>query len=92
MLVGDQVFEPPFTHNTAMLKVRAAEDGWNPCDPQRVALAYTVDSHLEDGCLRFGYTTGTADLARSQFSRHCWPHYSERRGMVDLLSLMGWIR
>jgi uncharacterized protein len=35
---------PPFTHETAVLKVRMAEDAWNSHDPQRVALAYTVDS------------------------------------------------
>jgi nuclear transport factor 2 (NTF2) superfamily protein len=36
---------PPFTRETAIKKVRAAEDGWNACDPARVALAYTVDSN-----------------------------------------------
>lgn len=35
---------PPFTRETAKQKVRMAEDGWNTRDPQRVALAYTVDS------------------------------------------------
>jgi nuclear transport factor 2 (NTF2) superfamily protein len=35
---------PPFTPETAVHKVRMAEDAWNTCDPQRVALAYTVDS------------------------------------------------
>ncbi len=35
---------PPFSRETAVLKVRAAEDAWNTCDPQRVALAYTSDS------------------------------------------------
>jgi nuclear transport factor 2 (NTF2) superfamily protein len=35
---------PPFTRETAIQKVRAAEDGWNTRDPARVALAYTVDS------------------------------------------------
>lgn len=35
---------PPFTHETAVQKVRAAEDGWNGRDPPRVALAYTPDS------------------------------------------------
>jgi nuclear transport factor 2 (NTF2) superfamily protein len=35
---------PPFTHETAVKKVRGAEDGWNSCDPNRVSLAYTVDS------------------------------------------------
>ena len=35
---------PPFTRETAMQKVRMAEDGWNSRDPQRVALVYTTDS------------------------------------------------
>jgi hypothetical protein len=36
---------PPFTRETAIQKVRLAEDGWNSRDPARVSLAYTVDSH-----------------------------------------------
>lgn len=35
---------PPFTLETSLLKVRAAEDAWNSRDPARVALAYTIDS------------------------------------------------
>jgi uncharacterized protein len=35
---------PPFTADTAAQKVQAAEDAWNTRDPERVALAYTVDS------------------------------------------------
>ena len=35
---------PPFTRETAMQKVRMAEDGWNSRDPQRVAQVYTPDS------------------------------------------------
>lgn len=35
---------PPFTRDTAIQKVRLAEDAWNSRDPARVALAYTVDS------------------------------------------------
>ncbi|HJT40274.1 MAG TPA: nuclear transport factor 2 family protein [Rhizorhapis sp.] len=35
---------PPFTRETAMQKVRAAEDGWNSCDPHRVSLAYSLES------------------------------------------------
>jgi len=35
---------PPFTPETAVEKVRKAEDAWNTRDPQRVSLAYTVDS------------------------------------------------
>lgn len=36
---------PPFDLETATQKVRLAEDGWNGRDPEKVALAYTVDSY-----------------------------------------------
>ena len=35
---------PPFTHETALAKVQAAEDAWNTCDPERVAGAYSPDT------------------------------------------------
>ena len=35
---------PPFTRETAMQKVRMAEDAWNSRNPEQVALAYSVDS------------------------------------------------
>ena len=34
---------PPFTQETAAQKVRAAEDGWNSRNPERLSLAYTID-------------------------------------------------
>jgi uncharacterized protein len=36
---------PPFTRETAILKVRAVEDNWNTRDPQRVARGYSVDCY-----------------------------------------------
>jgi uncharacterized protein len=36
---------PPFTLETALQKVQAAEDAWNTRDPDRVSRAYTIDSH-----------------------------------------------
>jgi len=36
---------PPFTPETAIEKVRLAEDGWNSRDPEKVVLAYTIDSN-----------------------------------------------
>ncbi|WP_271894874.1 nuclear transport factor 2 family protein [Candidatus Phyllobacterium onerii] len=36
---------PPFMHETAVQKVRGAEDGWNSRNPERVSLAYTIDSY-----------------------------------------------
>ena len=35
---------PPFTEETAKLKIQAAEDAWNSKDPERVSLAYTIDT------------------------------------------------
>ena len=35
---------PPFTEETARQKVKAAEDAWNTCDPEKVAGAYSSDS------------------------------------------------
>jgi uncharacterized protein len=38
------ILKPPFDHESARLKVQAAENAWNSRDPERVCLAYTVDS------------------------------------------------
>jgi len=46
---------PPFTHETAIQKVRAAEDGWNSRDPHRVSLAYSLDSRWRN---RHDFVTG----------------------------------
>jgi uncharacterized protein len=36
--------QPPFTEETARLKVQKAEDAWNSRDVERVSMAYTEDS------------------------------------------------
>ncbi|MCX4673134.1 nuclear transport factor 2 family protein [Streptomyces sp. NBC_01381] len=50
---------PPFTRETAAEKVRLAEDGWNSRDPEKVALAYTEDSHWRN---RAEFVTGRAAI------------------------------
>ncbi len=50
---------PPFTRDSAIRKVRAAEDGWNTRDPERVALAYTEDSRWRN---RAEFVTGRAEI------------------------------
>lgn len=50
---------PPFTAETAAVKVRAAEDAWNSRDPERVALAYTEDSRWRN---RSEFITGRAQI------------------------------
>ena len=50
---------PPFTRETAIQKVRLAEDGWNSRDPARVALAYTRDSQWRN---RAEFLTGREEI------------------------------
>lgn len=52
---------PPFTLETALQKVQAAEDAWNSRDPARVALAYTLDSEWRN---RSQFINGRADIAK----------------------------
>jgi uncharacterized protein len=50
---------PPFTRDTAVQKVRAAEDAWNSCNPERVSLAYTPDCY---GRNRSEFICGRAEI------------------------------
>jgi len=50
---------PPFTHESAVQKVRLAEDGWNSRDPEKVALAYTPDSRWRN---RSEFLNGRAEI------------------------------
>src|ERR1700722_17135090 len=50
---------PPFTRETAILKVRKAEDGWNSRNPQQVALPYSLDSHWRN---RSEFLTGREEI------------------------------
>ena len=50
---------PPFTRETALQKVQSAEDAWNTCNPEKVALAYTEDSVWRN---RDTFVTGRAEI------------------------------
>lgn len=50
---------PPFGVDTAIEKVRKAEDAWNPRQPQTVALAYTEDSVWRN---RAEFLSGRAEI------------------------------
>ena len=50
---------PPFTRETALLKVRGAEDAWNSRDPHKVSLAYTLDSRWRN---RSEFVNGRAEI------------------------------
>ncbi len=58
---------PPFTLETARQKVRAAEDGWNRCDPDAVALAYTVDSRWRNRTLFFSGRPAIVSFLRAKW-------------------------
>jgi nuclear transport factor 2 (NTF2) superfamily protein len=50
---------PPFSRETAIFKVRMAEDAWNSRDPHRVSLAYTEDSRWRN---RAEFINGRAEI------------------------------
>jgi nuclear transport factor 2 (NTF2) superfamily protein len=58
---------PPFTEETARLKVQAAEDAWNTREPERVAGAYSADSVWRN---RHEFITGRAEII--EFLRQKW--------------------
>ncbi len=70
---------PPFTRETAAQKVRMAEDGWNNRDPQRVALAYTVDSRWRN---RAEFPVGQEQII--EFLTRKWATEQEYRLIKEL--------
>jgi uncharacterized protein len=61
--------KPPFTFDTAVAKVRAAEDAWNTRDPQRVALAYTEDSQWRNRAEFFQGRAAIREFLQRKWSR-----------------------
>lgn len=70
---------PPFTAESAALKVRAAEDAWNSRDPAKVALAYTPDSRWRNREL---FLNGRAEI--EAFLTRKWERENEYRLIKEL--------
>ncbi|WP_233871310.1 nuclear transport factor 2 family protein [Paraburkholderia adhaesiva] len=70
---------PPFTRETAIQKVRAAEDAWNTRDPKRVALAYTPQSVWRN---RAEFVTGREAIA--EFLSRKWARELDYRLIKEL--------
>lgn len=70
---------PPFSHGTAVTKVRAAEDAWNSRDPARVALAYTLDSRWRN---RAEFLVGRAAI--EDFLTRKWQREHDYRLIKEL--------
>lgn len=70
---------PPFTLETAKQKVRAAEDGWNNRNPEKVALAYTADSKWRN---RAEFFQGRAAI--TEFLQRKWAKELDYRLIKEL--------
>lgn len=60
---------PPFTQETALKKVQAAEDAWNSRDPERVALAYTPDSEWRNRDQFFSGREAIVNFLRAKWDK-----------------------
>ncbi|MEZ0330065.1 MAG: DUF1348 family protein [Methylophilaceae bacterium] len=75
---------PPFTRETAIQKVRMAEDGWNSRDPQRVSLVYTEDSKWRN---RSEFIIGRTEIV--QFLTRKWSSELDYRLIKELWAFDG---
>ena len=75
---------PPFTAETAALKVRAAEDAWNRRDPAAVSLAYTPDSRWRN---RSEFLSGRGEIVA--FLERKWAREREYRLIKELWAFAG---
>ena len=75
---------PPFTRETAIQKVRMAEDGWNNRDPVKVSLAYTIDSSWRN---RNEFLKGRDEIV--EFLKRKWTKEHEYRLIKELWAFDG---
>lgn len=75
---------PPFTEETALTKIRAAEDAWNGQDPAKIALAYSPDSQWRN---RSKFVTGRAEIEELLISK--WQREQEYRLIKELWTFAG---
>ena len=75
---------PPFTRESAIEKVRLAEDGWNSRNPQRVSLAYTLDTQWRNRA-EFAHSREEA----KQFLARKWAKELDYRLIKELWAFTG---
>lgn len=75
---------PPFTRESAIEKVRLAEDGWNSRNPAKVALAYTPDSKWRN---RAEFPQGRAEI--EDFLTRKWAKELDYRLIKELWAYDG---
>jgi nuclear transport factor 2 (NTF2) superfamily protein len=79
MIVAERPPLPPFTEETAIQKTRMAENAWNTQDPEKVSLAYTVDSAWRN---RSEFINGREDIV--QFLQRKWARERDYRLIKEL--------
>ena len=75
---------PPFTRESALAKVKAAENAWNSRDPKRIAQAYTIDSQWRN---RDKIFTGRGAI--EEFLADKWSKELDYRLMKELWAFTG---
>ncbi len=75
---------PPFTRETAIAKVRMAEDGWNSRDPERVSKVYTEDSQWRN---RAEFPRGRKEIV--EFLTRKWARELDYRLIKELWTFDG---
>jgi len=75
---------PPYTRETAIQKIRMAEDGWNSRDPEKIALAYTADSQWRN---RAEFPCGREQII--EFLTRKWQREHEYRLIKELWAFAG---
>lgn len=75
---------PPFTEETAKQKVRAAENGWNSRNPEKVSLAYTIDTKWRN---RSDFINGRGEVV--EFLTRKWAKENGYRLIKELFAFTG---
>jgi nuclear transport factor 2 (NTF2) superfamily protein len=75
---------PPFTRETAILKIRLIEDNWNSRDPERLARGYTEDSYWRN---RSEFLNGRAEIIA--FLERKWTKELDYRLIKELWAFDG---
>jgi nuclear transport factor 2 (NTF2) superfamily protein len=75
---------PPFTRETAILKVRKAEDAWNTRDPEKACLGYSMNSYWRN---RAEFVEGRSQIV--EFLTRKWRRELDYRLIKELWAFDG---
>jgi len=75
---------PPFTRETALQKVQLAEDAWNTKDPEKVALAYSINTEWRN---RTEFVNGRE--AVKEFLKRKWERELDYKLRKELWGFLG---